>query len=66
MSATQDQIDTLLAAIGSSTLRVRFADGREVYYRSVGEMRDALALLRGQLSTFDNCDRGTFAAIDRR
>lgn len=49
--ATQADIDTLLAAIASGTARVRFSDGREVEYRSVGEIRDALALLRAELRT---------------
>ena len=38
------EIDRLRAAIGSGALRVRFAD-RDVTYRSMDEMRQALAFL---------------------
>lgn len=39
--ATQKDIDELDAAIASGVLRVRFADGREITYRSMREMQIA-------------------------
>lgn len=43
--ATQADLDALEAALARGESRVRFADGREVTYRSVGELREALAIL---------------------
>lgn len=39
----QANLDTINAAIGSPTLKVRFQDGREVTYRSMDELRQAKA-----------------------
>lgn len=43
--ATQADLDALEAALARGESRVRFADGREVTYRSVGDLREALAIL---------------------
>lgn len=48
--ATQNDIDELDRAIGSGALRVRFADGREVTYRSMDEMERARTKLVGLVS----------------
>lgn len=61
MAVTQDDIDTLLGAIAQGHSSVRLADGRQVVYRSVAELRDALALLRGELDD----GRTTYAETSR-
>lgn len=38
----------ILQAIARGESKVRFPDGREVTYRTVGELRDALALVRAE------------------
>jgi hypothetical protein len=44
----QDDIDALTSAIAGTELRVRFADGREVYYRSIAELIAARSILRAE------------------
>lgn len=61
--ATQDDIDLILDAIRNNAQEVRHADGRRVVYRSVTEMRDALAIFRAELDT--DGDRTTFAEMGR-
>jgi hypothetical protein len=39
----QASLDAINQALGNPTLRVRFADGREVTYRTVDELRQAKA-----------------------
>ena len=41
-------ISALLTAIGSGELRVRFADGREVTYRSADDMMKQVQFLRSE------------------
>ena len=45
MAYTQTDIDKLKAAIAQGALRVRYAD-REVYYRSLSEMRQTLGMMQ--------------------
>lgn len=45
----QTQIDALVVALGSPSLSTRFADGRMVTFRSVDEIRSALAELNNQM-----------------
>lgn len=49
---TVEEIDASIAAlmtsIGSGELRVRFADGREVTYRSADDMMKQVTFLRSQ------------------
>jgi hypothetical protein len=49
---TVEQIDasiaSLVAALSTSTLTVRFADGRSVTYRTIAEIREAIAALRSE------------------
>lgn len=47
MAFTDEQITKLREALASGTLRVRFAD-REVTYRSVSEIKEALATAESQ------------------
>lgn len=49
--ATQADLDALEAALARGESRVRFADGREVTYRSVGELSAAIALLTPRVSS---------------
>ena len=51
MAVTQAHLDTLEIAIAKAQRRVKFPDGSEVEYRSVEEMREALALFKAQLGT---------------
>ena len=55
MAATQDDIDTLNAALRSGERKLRFADGKEVEYRSVAELLrardDAVAELASAVGT---------------
>jgi hypothetical protein len=48
---TQADVDALITAIASNVAEVRFSDGRSVKYRTVGEMRDALGVLRQEMTT---------------
>lgn len=43
MAWTLTDIDTLKASIATGATKVRFADGREVTYRSLADMRSTLA-----------------------
>lgn len=49
--ATQADLDALEAALAQGEMRVRFADGREVQYRTVAELRSALAALSPRVSS---------------
>ncbi len=48
MAWTQTDIDKLKAAIATGAMEVRFADGRTVKYRTLGEMRETLRLIQGE------------------
>jgi len=50
MAWTADDRDRLKAAIARGESRVSFAD-RSVEYRSIAEMREALALIEAELAT---------------
>lgn len=49
--ATQADIDAIEAALARGEARVRFADGREVQYRSVSDLRAALGVLTSRMTT---------------
>jgi hypothetical protein len=51
MAVTQADIDALLSAISLGESKVRFADGREVTYRSVPDMERALGVLRKEVAS---------------
>lgn len=61
-------IEALVAAIGSATLSVQFGD-RRVQYRSISEMREALATLRDERARLDAGSdpvvRSSFARVRR-
>jgi hypothetical protein len=50
MAFAQSDIDTLNAAIASGALKVRYADGREVTYRSLDEMLKTLKIMQGDVA----------------
>jgi hypothetical protein len=62
--ATQADVDALIMAIASNVAEVRFSDGRSVKYRSIGEMRDALGVLRQEMTTVP-FNRTTLSSFSR-
>jgi len=50
MAVTQADIDALVDALKNPSQAVQFSDGRRVQYRSVAEIREALAALRLELA----------------
>lgn len=63
MAVTTADEDTILSAIARGESEVRFADGRSVKYRTVAELREALALIRAERSVPMN--RTTLAGFRR-
>lgn len=61
---TQADIDALITAIASNVAEVRFSDGRSVKYRTIGEMRDALGVLRQEMTTVP-FNRTTLSSFSR-
>lgn len=51
MAVTQADIDALERAVATGESKVRFADGREVTYRSVADLERALGILRPKLAS---------------
>lgn len=66
MAITQTQIDALESALLSGELMVRY-DGKQIQYRSIAELRSALAYARAQLaqSTAQGPVRQTVAVFTR-
>lgn len=50
MALTQTDVDTLERALATGTMRVRFADGREVTYRSSTELLEAIRYTKDQVA----------------
>lgn len=50
MAFTASDVQELKAAIATGALRVRYADGREVMYRSLTEMRSILTMMQDEVS----------------
>lgn len=50
MAFLQSDVDTLKAAIATGAMRVRYADGREITYRSQAELERALTLVQGEVT----------------
>lgn len=48
MAFTQSDVDTLKAAIATGAMRVRYADGREITYRSQAELERALGMAQNE------------------
>lgn len=66
MAVTQSDLDTVTRAIATGERRVKFSDGREVEYRSIADLRDALALLRNEMnSASGTVDRDIMTSFER-
>lgn len=63
MAVTQQDIDALTAAIATGALRVRYADGREVTYRSLTEMKEILAMLKNSVGVSGAFQRTSVAGF---
>ena len=50
MGFTVDDVTRLKEAIGTGLLQVRYADGRQVTYRSLAEMRQILTMMQGDIA----------------
>ena len=50
MALTEADESVILSAIARGEQKVRFADGREVTYRTVAELQQALAIARSERS----------------
>lgn len=62
MAFTSDDIDTLKTAIATGALRVRYADGREVTYRTLAEMRETLRMMNGEVAGSPGSSSRSFVA----
>lgn len=49
MAFTQSDVDELRRAIATGAMRVRYADGREVQYRTLAEMRETLTMMTDEV-----------------
>jgi hypothetical protein len=49
MAFSSDDIATLQTAIATGALQVRYADGRQVTYRSLPEMLQTLQIMKGDV-----------------
>ncbi len=49
MAFTNDDAATLRAAIATGATKVRYADGSEVSYRTLAEMRETLRMIQADL-----------------
>lgn len=65
MALTQSDVDAIKAAIASGVSRVKFADGREVEYRSTSDMMTALALAQNEVAGSSGGNRVTLASFCR-
>jgi hypothetical protein len=50
MALSQTDVDTLKAAIATGAMRVRYADGREIQYRTQSELERALAMVEAEVA----------------
>lgn len=63
MAFTSDDVATIKAAIATGGLRVRYADGREVQYRSLAEMRETLRMMQDDVAGGGSCSRSFVAGF---
>ncbi len=59
---TQSDIDTMKAAIATGAMRVRYADGREVQYRTLVEMRETLRMMTDEVGAASGGSARSFLA----
>lgn len=50
MAWTQDDADTLKAAIASGTREVTYSDGSRIVYRSLADMQRTLAMIEAEVA----------------
>lgn len=62
---TQDDLDQINRAIATGAWKVRFADGREVTYRSLADMRSTRDEIAAALGQVAEAPRTTFASYSR-
>lgn len=65
MPWTQADLDAINEAIASGASRVRFADGREVTYRSLADMRSVRDEIAGALGQMPSTPRTTYVSFSR-
>jgi hypothetical protein len=51
MAYTNDDLAALERGLSSPELRVTFTDGRSIEYRSIGELREAIAEVKASLAS---------------
>lgn len=62
MAYSREDIAKLEAAMATGAMKVRFADNREVFYRSLAEMRSQLATMKREVLGASSGQPTRFAA----
>ena len=65
MAMTRADLDAIEEAIATGALKVRFADNREVTYRSLADMRSIRDEIAATLGMLPEPLRTTYASFDR-
>lgn len=65
MSWSASDLTTIETAIASGTARVKFADGREVEYRSISDLLNARDAIKNSLSAQSGGVMATYAKFNR-
>lgn len=65
MAFTQSDIDVLKKAVASGVSSVRFADGRQVDYRSVADLKEALALAQADIASTSGVSSVSYASFSK-
>jgi hypothetical protein len=65
MAFTQQQYSDLVGAIAEGVLQVRFSDGRQISYRSLGEMMNLKTLMEEDLGVSGAGRRRHYASFRR-
>lgn len=63
MAFSSEDISTLEAAIATGALRVRYADGRQVDYRSLAEMLQTLKIVKREVNGSSGTSRSFVAGF---
>ncbi|OYD80948.1 phage head-tail joining protein [Azospirillum brasilense] len=63
MAWTQDDVDTLKAAIATGAQDVQYSDGSRTTYRSLKDMRDTLAMMQSEVDAAAQPTRRTYRAV---
>ncbi|GEP11810.1 phage head-tail joining protein [Methylobacterium gnaphalii] len=65
MTWTRDDLDAINQAIGTAARKVRFADGREVEYRTLADMRSIRDEIASAIGAKPEPIRTTYAGFSR-